>query len=97
MKQGRHDFHDKLKAELVGEKRNFVQSDDGLCAFCKEGVIASCCVDNFLMLAQDDKKIDELFTSLSGDFLYSDEGEADGCLGAEIRTEMNRMTLKKPH
>ena len=48
------------------------------------------------MLAQDDKKIDELLKSSSEDVTCANEGEVDGHLGVEIRSENNRMTLKQP-
>ena len=37
-----------------------------------------------------------MFKSSSEDFLCADEGEADGNLGVEIRSEKNRMVLKQP-
>ena len=85
LKQRRNDFHEKLKAELISEKRNFVHSDADPCAFCEETIITLCCVDDFLMFTQDDHKIDEIFKSSSEDFLCTDKGEADGCLEVEIR------------
>ena len=48
------------------------------------------------MLTQDEKLIDELSMLLKENFLGTDEGEVDGCLSTEIRTEDGKMTLKHP-
>ena len=81
MKQGGCNFHENLKSELIGEKRDFVQLDADLYTFYEEGIIVLWCVDYCLMFAQDDNKIDILLIFSSEDFLCVDEGEADRYLG----------------
>ena len=50
----------------------------------------------FFLFAKDKQLIDDLFASLKDDFLCTDEGETDGHLGVEIKTENEQMTLKQP-
>ena len=49
-----------------------------------------------MLFAQEQKDIDELIASLKQDFNCTDEGEADGYLGVEIKSEDGKMTLKQP-
>lgn len=96
LKQGGYNFHEKLKAELTSSKRGFIQSESDPCAFYKKGIIVLCYVDDCLIFAQDSKAIDDLYHSLKEDFICTDEGEADGYLGVEIKSEDGIMTLKQP-
>ena len=50
-----------------------------------------------MLFAQNKKLIDDLLRSLKEDFICTDEGEADGYLGVEIRrTDEGKMTLRQP-
>ena len=95
MRQGGHNVYEKLRSELTSEKRGFLQSEADPCVFYKKGVIALCCVDDCFMFTQQKQTIDNLFESLKEDFLCTDEDEADGCLGVEIRSNDGIMTLKQ--
>ena len=48
------------------------------------------------MFDQSRRLSDESLASLKEDFLCTDEGEADGCLGAEIKVIDNKLTLNQP-
>ena len=95
LKQGEHDFYEKFKLEVTLPKRSFVQTKLDTCAFCKKRIIVLCCVDDCLTFAQDKKATDNLCHSLKDDFLCTDEGEADGYPGVEIKSENNIMTLRQ--
>ena len=73
-----------------------MHSEADPCAFHKKGAIVLCYVDDCLLFAQEQKDIDELITSLKEDFDCTGEGEADGCLGVETRSEDGKMTLRQP-
>jgi len=97
LRQGGYNFYEKLKNELTSEKREFIQSNIDPCIFYKQGIIVLCYVDDCLIFAQEDRLIDELFISLQEDFLCTDEGEADGYLGVEIRKDDDGvLNLKQP-
>ena len=96
LKQGRHNFYEKLRSELINPKRGFVQSQSDPCVFYKKGVIVLCYVDNCLTFAQDKQSVNNLISSLQEDFLCTDEGPADGHLGVEIKSSEEGMTLKQP-
>ena len=49
-----------------------------------------------MLFAQEQNDIDALTHSLKQDFNCTDEGEADGHLGVEIKSEDGNMTLKQP-
>ena len=66
------------------------------CAFYKKGIIILCYADDCLIFAQDKKAMNDLCHSLKDDFLCTDEGEADGCLGVKIKSENGIMTLRQP-
>ena len=59
-------------------------------------MIVLCSVDDCLLFSQSKRLSDELFVSLKEDFLCKDGGEADGCLGVEIKVIDNKLILKHP-
>ena len=59
-------------------------------------MIFLCYVDDCLLFDQSRRLSDELFASLKEDFLYTDVGEADGCLGVKIKVIDKKLTLKQP-
>ena len=73
-----------------------MQSASDLCAFYRKGMIVLCSVDDCLLFSQSKRLSDELFVSLKEDFLCKDGGEADGCLGVEIKVIYNKLALKQP-
>ena len=96
LRQGGCNFYENLKVELTSTTRGFIQPEVDSCAFYKKGITALWYVDDFLMFARGQKLIDKLIMSLKQDFLCTDEGEAGGHLGAEIKSEDGSMTLKQP-
>ena len=85
-------FYEKFKDELTSAKRWFIQSKVDACVFHRKDIISLCCVDDCLMFARYQKLIDKLIMSLKECFLCADEGEADGCLGVEIKSKDGLMT-----
>ena len=63
--------------------------------FLKKVIFALYYVDECLLLSKTRKLSDELLTYFQEDFLCTDEGEADGCLGVEIKRTDSLLTLKK--
>ena len=55
-----------------------------------------CCADDCLMFFQQKQTIDDHFESLKEDFLCTYEGEADGYLGVETKSNDGSMALKQP-
>ena len=49
LRQGGHNFHEKLKAELTSAKRGYMQSEADPCAFYKKGIIILYYVDDCLL------------------------------------------------
>lgn len=57
-------------------------------------MIILCCVYDFLSFSQSRRLSDDSFAPLKEDFLCTDEGEADECLGVEIKIIDNKLLLK---
>ena len=89
----RHDFYEKLKSVL--QNRGLIQSAVDLWDFYKKKfIIILYCVDNFLLPTQNRELSDDLSVSFDEDFIWTNEGEADGCLSVEIKITDDLLTLK---
>ena len=94
LKQGGYNFYEKLKYELL--RRDFIMSEVDPCIFYKKGIIVLTYVDDCLIFAQDSSLVTDFYNSLQKDFNCTDEGEADGYLGVEIKKNNSTITLKQP-
>ena len=94
LKQGGYNFYEKLKYELL--RRDFIMSEVDPCIFYKKGIIVLTYVDDCLTFAQDSSLVTDFYNSLQKDFNCTDEGEADGYLGVEIKKNNSTITLKQP-
>ena len=94
LKQGGHDFHKKIKSDVV--KYGNAQSHADPCAFHKKNAIVLHRADDYLLLAQDKKLIQDLLSWLQEDFSWNDEGFSDGCIGANTKYEDGKMILNQP-
>ena len=88
-------FCETIRSELLGSKRNFIQSQSDPCVFYKKGTTVICYVDDFLMLAQDEKLLENLISSLKEYFLCTDEGPEDGFLGVSFKSTDGQPALNQ--
>ena len=93
LRQEGHNFYEKFKSEL--ENRGHIQSADDPYTFCKNGVIVIYWFYDCLLFAQTSELSNELLASLKEHFLYADESETDRCIGVEIKTTENVLTLNQ--
>ena len=85
LKQGSYNWFEKLKKGLVD--RQFSQSQVDPCVFMGSGCIVMTYVDDCILIADAEYKIDNLIKSMHGGkekFVFTDEGSIDKYLGVDI-------------
>lgn len=94
-KQASANWHELLRSGLV--KRGFRPSTVDPCLFINDQCIVVTYVDDCLMFAKEDKHVDNLMSSLSGQFKLTDEGPIHAHLGIEFKhLNGNRTQMSQP-
>ena len=93
LKQAGRAWNKKLDAEL--KDMNLRQSAMDSCIYFNSdySIIIAIYVDDFLIIYNDDRKLDALKEMLSNVFNMKDMGEAKGCIGIRIKQKADRIEL----
>ena len=82
LKQAPLKWYEKLRDSLL--ERGFKQSKQDPCLFLMKNLVAVVWVDDVLFFSRNDKKIDEMISSLREDFELTEEGTVESFLGLTI-------------
>ena len=92
LKQGSNNWFEKLKKGSID--RQFSQSQVDPCVFMGSGCIVMTYVDDCIIIADAEYKIDNLIKSMHGGkekFVFTDEGSIDKYLGVDIHQLDNEI------